>query len=132
MHFWKGRGAIAEPNIFINGNQIKAVEETRFLGLIFDRRLTFLSHIRDLKTRCLKSLDVLKVVSHTDWGADRKVLLQLYQTLVRSKLDYGCIVYGSAAKTNLEELDTVHNAGLRLVLGAFRTSPIPSLYTEAG
>ena len=74
---------------------------------------------------------MLKVVGHTDWGADRKVLLQLYQALVRSKLDYGCIVYGSAAKSNLEELDPIHNAGLRLALGAFRTSPIPSLYTEA-
>ena len=74
MHFWKGNG-ISEPNIFINSSRIKAVDETRFLGLIFDRKLTFLRHIKDLKTRCLKSLDVLKVVGHTDWGADRKVLL---------------------------------------------------------
>ena len=131
MHFWKGNG-ISEPNIFINGSRIKAVDETRFLGLIFDRKLTFLSHIKDLKTRCLKSLDVLKVVGHTDWGADRKVLLQLYQALVRSKLDYGCIVYGGAAKTNLRLLDPVHNSGLRIALGAFRTSPVESLYTEAG
>jgi len=75
MHFWKGRGAIDDPQLFLNGNRIKAVNETRFLGLIFDRRLTFQSHIKDLKKRCLKSLDVLKVVGHTDWGADRKVLL---------------------------------------------------------
>ena len=60
-----------------------------------------------------------------------EVLLHLYQALVRSKLDYGCIVYGSSAKSNLEMLDPIHNAGLRLALGAFRTSPIQSLYTEA-
>ena len=111
---------------------VKAVDETRFLGLIFDKRLTFQSHIEDLKTRCLKSLNVLKVVSSTDWGADSKVLLRLYQALVRSKLDYGCIVYGSAAKSHLKKLDPIHNSGLRISLGAFRTSPIPSLYTEAG
>ena len=29
-------------------------------------------------------------------GADRKVLLRLYRGLIQSKLDYGCIVYGSA------------------------------------
>ena len=134
IHFWKGT-KIEDPRIEINGTRgrvpIKAVNETRFLGLIFDRRLTFKSHIRDLKLRCLKSLDVLKVVGHTDWGADRKVLLQLYQALVRSKLDYGCIVYGSSAKSNLEILDPIHHAGLRLALGAFRTSPKQSLYTEA-
>ena len=28
-------------------------------------------------------------------------------------------------------LDTVHHQGLRLALGAFRTSPVESLYVEA-
>ena len=68
IHFWKGR-AVADPNIYKNRTKIKAVDETRFLGLIFDKRLTFHSHIRDLKTR---SLNVLKFVSHTDWRADSK------------------------------------------------------------
>ena len=131
IHFWKGRD-IADPTIYINKTRVKAVNETRFLGLIFDKKLNFKSHIKDLKTRCQKSLNVLKVVSHTDWGADSKVLLRIYQALVRSKLDYGCIVYGSATKSYLKELDVIHNSGLRISLGAFRTSPIPSLYTEAG
>ena len=48
-----------------------------------------------------------------------------------SKLDYGCIIYGSARKSYLQMLDTIHNQGLRLVLGAFRTSPVASLYVEA-
>ena len=131
IHFWKGQ-RIDDPNIFLNGTKITAVNEARFLGLIFDRRLTFHSHIQDLKLRCLKSLNVLKVVSHTNWGADSKVLLRLYQALVRSKLDYGCCVYGSAKKSNLKILDPIHNAGVRIALGAFRTSRIESLYTEAG
>ena len=131
MHFWKGR-ANYSPNVYLGRTRVNDVTETRFLGLIFDRRLTFKSHIEDLRTRCLKTLNVLRVVSHTDWGADSKVLLRLYQALVRSKLDYGSIVYGSACKSNLKKLDTVHNSGLRIALGAFRTSPIPSLHTEAG
>ena len=55
----------------------------------------------------------------------------LYQTIVRSKLDYGCIVYGTASHTNLRQLDSIHNAGLRLALGAFCTSAVSSMYTEA-
>ena len=55
----------------------------------------------------------------------------LYRTIVRSKLDYGCIVYGTASNTNLRQLDSIHNAGLRLALGAFCTSPVSSMYTEA-
>ena len=54
----------------------------------------------------------------------------LYRAIVRSKLDYGFIVYGTASNTNLWQLGSVHNSGLRLALGAFCTSPISSLYTE--
>ena len=43
----------------------------------------------------------------------------------RSKLDYRCIVYGSARKSYLQI------QRLRLSLGAFRTSPVDSLYVDA-
>ena len=55
----------------------------------------------------------------------------LYRSIVRSKLDYCCIVYGTASNANLRQLDSIHNSGLRLALGAFCTSPVSSLYTEA-
>ena len=79
----------------------------------------------------LEALNLLKVLSHTSWGADRTVLLHLYRSLIRSKLDYGAIVYGSARKSSLALLNTVHHQGLRLGLGAIRTSPVESLYVEA-
>ena len=80
----------------------------------------------------MKALDIIKVVSNQEWGADKSVLLRLYRSLVRSKLDYGCIVYGSARPSYIKMLDTIHHQGLRLALGAFRTSPVESLYVEAG
>ena len=101
------------------------------MGIIFDSKLKFISHMKSLKTRCLKALNIIKFVSSTKWGGDQKILLNLYRALVRSKLDYGSIIYGSALKSYLKILDTVHHQGLRLALGAFRTSPIPSLYVEA-
>ncbi|GFO27408.1 RNA-directed DNA polymerase from mobile element jockey [Plakobranchus ocellatus] len=82
--------------------------------------------------KCLKALNLLRVVGHTDWGADRATLLKLYRTLVRSKLDYGSVIYGSAKKHVLRALDPIHHQGLRIALEAFRTSPIKSLYAVAG
>ena len=64
-------------------------------------------------------------------GGGAETLLMLYRAIVRSKFDYGCIVYGTASNTNLRQLDSIHNSGLRLALGAFCTSPVSSLYTEA-
>ena len=71
------------------------------------------------------------MVSNTDWGGDRRVLLRIYRSIVRSKLDYGCFIYGSARKSYVKQLDPIVHQGLRLALGAFRTTPVQSLYSEA-
>ena len=99
--------------------------------MIWDTKLTFEPPIKYLKARCKKSLNILKVLSRTEWGADHTTLLKLYCSLVRSKLDYGWWVYGSASKTALDKLDTIHNQGLCLSIRAFRSSPVESLYVEA-
>ena len=134
MHFCRIRRMHPDPDIFLNGQRISCVDETRFLGLIFGRRLSWMPHLKDLKNRCIKALEVFKVLSHTTWGADRKHLLQLYKALVLPKLNYGCEVYSSAAKAKLEILNSVHHAGIRYATGAFKSSPIglPSLLVDAG
>ena len=129
MHFCQLRKAHDDPVLTLDGTPIAVVEETKYLGVIFYKKFTFIPHIKKLKAKCQKALNL--VVAHTDWGADRKVLLNLYRTIVRSKLDYGSIVYGSARESSLKTLDTTHHQGIRLALGAFRTSPADSLLVEA-
>jgi len=131
VHFCNKRKLHLDPVLKIYGHEIPVVEQVKFLGLIFDQKLNFKAHIDYLRVKCQKSLNLLRVVSKMDWGADRKVLLRLYRSLIRSKLDYGCIVYGSARKSYLKKLETIQNQALRICLGAFRTSPIPSLHVEA-
>ncbi|MPC75902.1 hypothetical protein E2C01_070301 [Portunus trituberculatus] len=46
-------------------------------------------------------------------------------------MEYGCDIYSSATDARLRTLDSVHHAGVRLAMGAFRTSPIPSLLVDA-
>ncbi|GFU33749.1 probable RNA-directed DNA polymerase from transposon X-element [Trichonephila clavipes] len=117
-----------DPSIHIENVQIPVVSEVRFLGVIFDSNLTFLPHVLYLRKKCERSLNILKVLSNTLWGADRVSLLRVYQALILSRLDYGCVVYGSARASVLKRLDTVHHSALRICSGAFRASPVTSLY----
>ncbi|GBN82040.1 hypothetical protein AVEN_84403-1 [Araneus ventricosus] len=89
---------------------------------------TNLSHILHLRKKCEISLNILKVLSRTSWGADRTSLLRIYQVVILSRIDYGCMVYGSARPTVLRRLDTIHHSALRICSGAFRTSPVESPY----
>ena len=119
------------PNVRIGDTPLSVEESTKFLGLWWDSHLSFKKHIRALKTECKEALNLIRVVAHLKWGGDRDTLLMLYRAIVRSKLDYRCIVYGTASNTDLRQLDSIHNAGVRVALGAFCTSPVSSMYTEA-
>jgi ribonuclease HI len=131
IHFCKKRGIVADPNITLNGSAIKSSSTVKFLGITFDQKLSFLPHLKNLKKDCSNALNILRVISHSDWGSDKNTMLHLYRSLIRSKLDYGCIVYGSARPSYLKILDPIVHQGLRIALGAFRTSPVQSLYVEA-
>ena len=41
----------------------------------------------------------MRCLAGLEWGADFGSLKYIYITLIRSQIDYGSIVYGSAAKT---------------------------------
>jgi len=132
VHFTRIRGNHAPISITINNSLINNKDRIKFLGLIFDSKLTWKNHIESLRTSCIKSMNILKIVSRLRWGAEKETLLRLYRSLIRPKLDYGCHVYASAKPDVLQRLNPIHNTALRLCTGAFRSSPIASLYVEAG
>ena len=91
--------------VYIEGKHLKHLERSMQLcinkiqkwvaesGFKFSISKTTCAHVAYLKKKCQKALNILRVVGHTDWGADKSTLLKLYRTLVRSKLDYGCAVW---------------------------------------
>ena len=42
----------------------------------------FIPHIQYLKDKCNKTLKLLRIIAHKDWGADQHTLLKLYRTLI--------------------------------------------------
>lgn len=56
----------------------------------------------------------------------------IYTGLIRSVLDYGSIIYRSAAKNWLSKLDVLQNQALRLCCGAVKTTPVTAIQVEMG
>ena len=71
---------------YLDITKIEVVSESKFPGVIFDRKLSFLPHITALKKKYKEAFYILKVVAHSERGADRKVLLLLYRSLIGSKI----------------------------------------------
>ena len=84
MHFCNQRKRFAEPSIMLEKNPIKVVTEARFLCVAFDRTLSYKNHVDYLQRNCLKALDILKVVGHTDWGVGGGAVSYTHLTLPTS------------------------------------------------
>ena len=54
----------------------------------------------------------MRRVSSTKWEADQKILMMIYRSLIRSKIDHGCLVYNSASRRVLESLESVSNEAM--------------------
>ena len=106
------------------------MDQVKFLGMVLDEKLTRNTHIQLIKQRSNKALNILKKLSTTNWGADRKSMIRIYQSHIRSILDYGSPVYISATKKQLNKLNPIQNQAIRLCTGAFKTSPTNSLHIE--
>ena len=65
-----------DPLIKLEETEIPVVNEYKFLGVIFDWKLSFISHMKYLKTKTTHSQQLLRVVAHTKWGAVCQALLQ--------------------------------------------------------
>ncbi|XP_043264182.1 uncharacterized protein LOC122404313, partial [Colletes gigas] len=119
------------PTLRLGNHILSITNQIRILGLIFDSRLTWVPHVKKLRDSCARSLNVLKAIATKNWGADFQVLIATYKALIRPKIDYGSMVYSSASAVTLKKLDTINSSAARIATGAFCTSPIYSLLSEA-
>lgn len=80
----------------------------------------------------MQRMNLLKILGHQKWGASKNILLRLYTMIIRSKMEYGCIVLQKLKSKQKKILRTIENTAIRIAIGAMRTSPVDSLKYEAG
>ena len=61
MHICQKRGLHLDPQLFLDKRPIPVVEETKSMGFIFDRKLSFIPHLTYVKKKALKALNILVI-----------------------------------------------------------------------
>ena len=107
----------------VNGQVIKTVKSAKFLGMIFDRKLTWHDHIDYVVKKCKQRLNLMRAVSGKHWGASQSTQLTIYKALIRSVIDYGAIAYDSASASQLAKLDLIQCQALMISTGAMKGTP---------
>ena len=128
MQIYTGKKKTSDCLLKVKNFWLPKVKKKVLLGVTFDApKLTFTEHIQELTINIKKRLDIMKVMSSTVWGASQNVLRLFYIAYIRSKIDYGTIIFCSAPESALRKLDILQNRALRMILGARNTSPITSM-----
>ena len=118
-------------NLTMNGEEIPQQDTPTYLGVKLDKRLTWAAHITNMESKAIKRMAVMKKLSGTKWGANAKILKQVYTGSVRPQLEYGATSWGTASRTNTNKLNKIQNASLRMITGAMKTTPITEMEKTA-
>ncbi|GFU80967.1 RNA-directed DNA polymerase from mobile element jockey [Trichonephila clavipes] len=95
-------------------------QETKYLGLIFDNKLTWKKHITYARDKFRKVMFKIYPLLNRNSHLDLNCNMLLYTAVLRPILSYGCPLWGYAAKTNINILDVAQNTLIRIIVGAYR------------
>ena len=77
VHFTHLQGMHPDPDLRLDNVTLPYVPSIKFLGLLWDTRLTWRGHVSTLQGECKKLLGLLRSISSHDWGADQYGLLKI-------------------------------------------------------
>lgn len=104
-------------NYNIGGVTLNRVNQIRDLGVIFDNKLSFESHITNITTKAYKMLGFIsRSLNHFTQLSTYKLL---YFTYVRSKLEYNSPVWSPHTRIGIDMIEKVQRRFTRIIFRRF-------------
>ena len=120
IEFSKSKGGLqqdsdpSESQIFINGQLLEKVDNTKFLGVTIDKNLDWEAH----RTKLMKKLATCSgMLSRIKDNIPPPLHKNLYHTLFESHLTYGITVWGGNHETKLNPLFKAQKKCVRIMFG---------------
>ena len=120
MHFYpskKSNDDIEEEknlNLALGQKIIKRVNETKFLGVNIDDKLSWQPHIKYLNSKLKCEIGKLNAIRHM---VPPELYKNLYHTLFESHLSYGITAWGGVSKSLIEPLFITQKKCVRVMFG---------------
>ena len=106
----------SEPNLKLYSETLKIYPQVRFLGIIFDSKLTFQPHFEDILERCNNRYYRLRLLVNKKWGPSPATLIQIYKQCVRPIFEYGSLSTITASDPIISRIQQLQNKFIRLAL----------------
>ena len=135
IHFTRAQEKPVTPlvtTLYQKDLRIDPKEVVQWLGIFFDPELHFKKHMEIMCNRATSISHGLCMLANTVRGLSQRNLQILVKTCIHPILTYASPVWfrpDQPQLTLIRKLDVVQNIGLRLITGAFKTTPVEALQT---
>ena len=111
----------------MNNEILERVGTFKYLGLMLDSELNFEAHISYTYKKACSKLTMLR---KTRICMNQKIACQLYKSLILPQLDYCDVVYMTATKGALKDLQKVQNICCRVILKESNKAHVQDMHNE--
>ena len=121
-----------QPNLILFNSRLCFNPTSTFLGVTFDRTLSFSKHVSLLKAKFFPHLKALGSISASSCGPSNEPLCLLYKAFLWPLLTYaspGWFPFLSV--TNITKLECLHGSASHAITSCLSSSSIPLLLSEA-
>lgn len=123
----KNKNIGQHSNLHIDGQILKRVHQEKYLGLILDDQLTWKPHIEKIKHKLTSLTGALRGIVPC---LPRHVRYTIYNSMIKSHLDYLIEVWGTAARSNLQILQTAQNKIIKTLFKYNYLTSTEKIYKE--
>ena len=121
-----------QPSLHILNTPLKFNPHPTFLGVTFDRTLSFKHHVLSLRKKFHSRFRAFRSIASASWGPSKESFCTLYKAFIRPILTYaspGWFPFSSP--THITSVERMHRSSCRVITGCLSSTPIPLLHIEA-
>ena len=123
---------VRKARVKFGPHNLQVCESAKYLGITFDRRLTFNLHVTNLWKEKVGVVEEFSKYTHTRHGCHQLVAIKMVNTIVVPQLEYGSEIWGDAPASALCKLDSILHKTIARALGVNRLSHRHDVCVEAG
>ncbi|XP_036317800.1 uncharacterized protein LOC118732796 [Rhagoletis pomonella] len=118
-------------DIKIDNLAIEQVNQIKFIGRTLNSSLTVTSHFNKLIKKAANNVKLIQMITTVKAGVTPKVAVNLYKSLVRSKIEVARSTTHNLPKTTNNKIMAFQNKSLRRCLGLTPSTPVHNIYALA-
>lgn len=121
------------PSISTDNIKVKMSKNLKYLGIIFDNRLSWKDHIEYLSIKTKNQSQSLRKLCSRTGGLKGFLIKRIYQTCIEKSISYGCSIWYNQLNCKLRsKLDALQRNSLILITKAYRSVSTHALQIIAG